>query len=98
MHDFPVHILKRQTGSASFLNGLRLFSVIEFISFTAKLSLFMFEAFRLWVISSFYVRFKSLYRYDMIVVLKKWDSGQRWLADIELVMEAIPVSDWLHQH
>ena len=51
----------------------------------------MFVAFRLSVISSFFVRFKSSFRYYMVVVLKKWDSAQRWRANIELVMEAIPV-------
>ena len=54
----------------------------------------MFEAFRLSVISSFSVRFKSSFRYDMIVVLKKWDSAQRWRANIKLVMKAMPVL-WL---
>ena len=62
--------------------------------FTAKLSLSMFEAFRLSVMSSYFVRFKSSFRYDMIVVLKKCYSAQQWCADIELVMEAIPVL-WL---
>ena len=51
----------------------------------------MFEAFRHSVMSSFFVRFKSLFRYDITVALKKWDSVQRWRADIELVMAAIPV-------
>ena len=62
-----------------------------FFFFTAKLSLSMFEAFRLSVMSSCFVRFKSSFRYDMIVVLKKCYSAQQWCADIELVMEAIPV-------
>ena len=39
LYDFHVHILDRRSGSASLLNGLRLFSIIDFISFTAKLSL-----------------------------------------------------------
>ena len=51
----------------------------------------MFVAFRLSVIPSFFVRFKSSFRYHMVVVLRKWDSAQRWRANIELVMEAIPV-------
>ena len=91
-YNFPVNILDRRSRSASLLNGLRLF--IDFISFTTKLSLFMFEACRLSVISPFFIRFKSSFRCNMIVVLKKWDSVQPWRADIELVMEAIPVL-WL---
>ena len=74
LYNFPVNILDRRSGSASLLNRLRLF--IDFISFTTKLSLFMFEAFRLSVISPFFVRFKSSFRCNMIVVHKKWDSVQ----------------------
>ena len=50
----------------------------------------MFLAFRRSVISSILVRFRSSFRYDMVVVLKKWDSVQHWLANIELAMEVIP--------
>ena len=71
LQDFPVHILNRRPGSASLFNGLRLFFIRYFISFTATLSLFMFEAFRLLVMSSFFVRLKSSFRYGMSVVLKK---------------------------
>ena len=46
LQDFSVHILNRRPGSASLLNGLRLFFIRYFISFTATLSLFMFEAFK----------------------------------------------------
>ena len=51
----------------------------------------MFEALRLSVMSSYFVRFKSSFRYDMTVVFKKCYSAQRWCADVKLVMEAIPV-------
>ena len=71
--------------------SVKAFLYHRFFFFTAKLSLSMFEAFRLSVMSSYFVRFKSSFRYDMIAVLKKCYSAQQWCADIELVMEAIPV-------
>ena len=64
--DSSVHILNRRSGSASLLNELRLFSIIDFNSFTTKLPLFMFEAFRLSVTSSFFFRIKSWFRYDHV--------------------------------
>ena len=73
LHDFPWHILNRRNGPACLLNS---FVFYLFYFFTAKSSLLMFEAFRLSVMSSFFVRFKSSFRYNIIVVLKKRDSDQ----------------------
>ena len=91
LHELPVHISTRRYRPAFFLKELKLVSVIGFTSFTAKLSLFAFEAFRVSVMSSFFIIFKSSFRYEIIVALKRWGSVQHWHADIELVMEAIPV-------
>ena len=66
----------------------------RFYFFHCQVIFVYIETFRLSIMSSFFVRFKSSFRYEVIVFPKKWDSAQSWRADIELVMEAMPVP-WL---
>lgn len=42
-------------------------------------------------ISSFFIMFNSVNRFEMTDIRKKWDSAQRWRAEIELVNEDMPV-------
>ena len=52
---------------------------------------FMLCGFRVDVISSFFVMFNLVNKFDMTGIRKKWDSGHHCLADMELVNDDIPV-------